>query len=93
MSRRPLVRDLEQKLKAVHLELKVSKEMYDCLISERDDHETESRSVIFMNTKLTGELAEMDVKCNDLTDQRDRSREPGPYYVKVEIDCDFGIDL
>ncbi|GBO98962.1 hypothetical protein EVAR_90161_1 [Eumeta japonica] len=72
MSRRPSIRDLELKLKAALLELKASKEMCDCLISERDDHETEIRSVIFMNTKLKGELAEMDVKCNDLTDQRDR---------------------
>ncbi|GBP53963.1 hypothetical protein EVAR_96642_1 [Eumeta japonica] len=74
MSRRPSIRDLELKLKAALLELKASKEMCDCLISERDGHETEIRSVIFMNTKLKGELAEMDVKCNDLTDQRDRLR-------------------
>ncbi|GBP00432.1 hypothetical protein EVAR_980_1 [Eumeta japonica] len=46
--------------------------MCGCLISERCDHETEIRSIIFINTKLKGELAEMDVKCNDLTGQRDR---------------------
>ncbi|GBP48274.1 hypothetical protein EVAR_42994_1 [Eumeta japonica] len=67
-----ILRECELKLKAALLELKASKEMCDCLISERDDHETEIRSVIFMNTKLKGELAEMDEKCNDLTDQRDR---------------------
>ncbi|GBP74310.1 hypothetical protein EVAR_42889_1 [Eumeta japonica] len=83
MSRRPSIRDLEQKLKAALLELKASKEMCDCLISERDDHETEIRSVIFMNTKLKGELAEMDVKCNDLTDQRDRLQVP----VSERDDC------
>ncbi|GBP83847.1 hypothetical protein EVAR_64112_1 [Eumeta japonica] len=72
MSCRPSIRDLEQKLKAALLELEASKEMCDCLISECDDHKTEIRSVIFMNTKLKGELTELDVKCNDLTDQRDR---------------------
>ncbi|GBP05984.1 hypothetical protein EVAR_3246_1 [Eumeta japonica] len=46
--------------------------MCDCLVGERDDHETEIRSVVFMITKLKGELAELDVKCNDLSDQHDR---------------------
>ncbi|GBP85235.1 hypothetical protein EVAR_55814_1 [Eumeta japonica] len=41
MYRRPLIRDLEQKLKATLPEFKVSKEMCDYLISARDDHETE----------------------------------------------------
>ncbi|GBP20124.1 hypothetical protein EVAR_5554_1 [Eumeta japonica] len=45
----------EQKLRAALLELKASKEMCDCRISERGDHETEIRSVIFMNTNLKGE--------------------------------------
>ncbi|GBP04137.1 hypothetical protein EVAR_74861_1 [Eumeta japonica] len=69
MSRRPSICGLEQKLRAALLELKASREF---LISERDDHKTEIRSVTFMNTKLKGELTEMNVKCNDLTDQRDR---------------------
>ncbi|GBP47766.1 WD repeat and FYVE domain-containing protein 3 [Eumeta japonica] len=63
-----------KKLKATLLVLKASKEMCDCLLSERDDHETEIRSVIFMNTKIKSELDEMDIKCNDLSDQRDRLR-------------------
>ncbi|GBP16351.1 hypothetical protein EVAR_9942_1 [Eumeta japonica] len=48
--------------------------MCDCLVGERDDHETEIKSVIFMNTKLKGELAELDIKCNELGDQRERER-------------------
>ncbi|GBP96299.1 Chimeric ERCC6-PGBD3 protein [Eumeta japonica] len=60
------------KLKAALLELKASRQMCDCLVGERDDHETEIKSVIFINTKLKGELAELDIKCNDLSDQRDR---------------------
>ncbi|GBP86415.1 hypothetical protein EVAR_62848_1 [Eumeta japonica] len=32
-------------------------------------------SIFCIHTKLKGELPEMDVKCNDLTDQRDRLRE------------------
>ncbi|GBP18855.1 hypothetical protein EVAR_20385_1 [Eumeta japonica] len=43
MSRRPSIRDLEQKLKAAFLELKASREMCDCLVGRRDDHETEIR--------------------------------------------------
>ncbi|GBP26996.1 hypothetical protein EVAR_11229_1 [Eumeta japonica] len=58
------------------LELKASKETCDCLISERDAHETETRSVIFMNSKLKGELAEMYVKYNYLTDQSDPLQVP-----------------
>ncbi|GBP43265.1 hypothetical protein EVAR_39323_1 [Eumeta japonica] len=41
--------------------------MCDCLVSERNDHKTEINSVVFMNTKLKGELAELDIKCNDLS--------------------------
>ncbi|GBP74295.1 hypothetical protein EVAR_42874_1 [Eumeta japonica] len=41
-------------------------------MSKRDDHATEIKSVKSMNTKLKSELAEMDIKCNDLSDQRDR---------------------
>ncbi|GBP58113.1 hypothetical protein EVAR_40657_1 [Eumeta japonica] len=63
MSRKPSIRDLEQKFKAALLELLALKEMCDCLINERYDHKTEIRAVIFMN-----------VKCNDLTDQRNRLR-------------------
>ncbi|GBP94248.1 hypothetical protein EVAR_7470_1 [Eumeta japonica] len=40
--------------------------------NERHDRETEIRSAMFMNTKIKSELAEMDVKCNDLIDQRGR---------------------
>ncbi|GBP09059.1 hypothetical protein EVAR_78393_1 [Eumeta japonica] len=72
MKRKPSIRDLEQKLKAALLELKTYREMCDCLVGERDYQETEIRSVIIMNTKLKGELAELDVKCNDPSDQRDR---------------------
>ncbi|GBP89660.1 hypothetical protein EVAR_66992_1 [Eumeta japonica] len=64
MSRRPTIRDLEQK---------TSKVMCDCLTSERDDHETEIRSVMFINTTLKSELAEMDIECYDASDQRERT--------------------
>ncbi|GBP53441.1 hypothetical protein EVAR_17516_1 [Eumeta japonica] len=47
------------------------------MVGERDDHETEIRSVIFMNTKLKGELAEVDIRCYDLSDQRDRLQRLG----------------
>ncbi|GBP85955.1 hypothetical protein EVAR_63102_1 [Eumeta japonica] len=53
-------------------ELKASNELCNTLVSKRDDHEIEIQSVIFFNTELKGELAELDIKCNDLTDQRDR---------------------
>ncbi|GBP40271.1 hypothetical protein EVAR_83961_1 [Eumeta japonica] len=83
MSRRPTIRDLEQKLKATLLEVEAFKEMCVFLMSERDDyelvififiydHETEMRSLIFMNTKLKSKLVEMDIKRNDLSDQLDR---------------------
>ncbi|GBP72023.1 hypothetical protein EVAR_51272_1 [Eumeta japonica] len=54
--------------------------MCDCLVGERDDHETEIRSVIFMNTKLKGALAELDIKRNDLLDRSQR-------LVNETVDC------
>ncbi|GBP94044.1 hypothetical protein EVAR_100898_1 [Eumeta japonica] len=64
----------KQKLKFTLLELKAIVEMCDFLMSERDDHETEIRSVAFINTKLKNELADIYIKCSDLSDQRDRLR-------------------
>ncbi|GBP34166.1 hypothetical protein EVAR_30718_1 [Eumeta japonica] len=63
----------DQKLMVTFLEFKASKEMCDCFISERDDHQTEIISAMFMHIKLKRELAEMDIKCNhDLSHQHDR---------------------
>ncbi|GBP04299.1 hypothetical protein EVAR_6514_1 [Eumeta japonica] len=47
---RPSIRDLEQKFKAALSELKASREMCDYLVGERDNHETEIRSVVSTNT-------------------------------------------
>ncbi|GBP92645.1 hypothetical protein EVAR_48451_1 [Eumeta japonica] len=82
MNGRPSIRDLEQTLNVTLLELKASKALCDCFISERDDHETEIRSIIFMNTKLKVELANVVVKSNDLTDRRDNLQ-----VLVNEMDC------
>ncbi|GBP26436.1 Integrin alpha-PS5 [Eumeta japonica] len=57
----------EQKLKVELLEFKTSKELCDTFASNRNGNEN---STIFKNNSLKSELAEMNIKCDDLSDQR-----------------------
>lgn len=71
MTRRALLHDLEEKLRATLKELELSKTLTNQLLQEREDSEVEVKNIIDKNTKLKNELAELHSQNMDLVDQNE----------------------
>lgn len=71
-SRAATSRQLEIKLKKALLELKASQELSERLLREREESEEEILKVMHKNTELKNELSELDIRYQDVLDQRDQ---------------------